>query len=479
LSKPAPLAAIANREQDRVRMLTDAGPTVLLGTTALGYTKTQQSARAVLRDDFGFNPARAQSALRAASDVFAGTTAYPIDALAGMPLASGLRALLRRLLPGEAQDAGAAPKRVSLEALRRHADYHSVDQMARAAVQSKDGPSMLVVAALLASLGPQVDQFTSLLQSGLGYGFAMPNYRGRQQTIDRVLSAAFALDSARQQGILLGQRRSFPNTTSTWRFRAAPWVLATVEPDTPTALRELLAAIHYRNLTFVLPGEDPFPYSASSGDVSLAQDMGVSAAAKLTKWFDRPMWFAGPKGTPQILLTQDNDFAYAWVGRSRRGVLVAFDTENFTTYTLDEAGTNFAKAVAIGWYIDLSISLRKAPTGTTTIKRSAGGTRISGASYRPTAAYLQQRHQIVSGQTDPPLPHVVAAFIRHLGPNQRPNPEHVAEAPKRLRKLMGRHDTWVRSHTRGGAVEIDYAVHLTSASALGDILGTIERSATG
>ena len=255
-------------------------------------------------------------------------------------------------------------------------------------------------------------------------------------------------------------------------------MLATVEPDTPTALRELLAAIHCRNLTFVLPGEDPFPHSASSGDVSLAQDMGVSAAANLTKWYDRTMWFAGPKGMPQILLTQDDDFAYAWVGRSRRGMLVAFDTENFTTYTLDEAGANFARAAAIGWYIDLSISLRKAPTGTTTIKRSAAGTKTSGASYKPTAAYLYQRHEIASGQRVPPRPHVVAAFIRHLGPNQRPSSEHIAEAPKRLRKFMGRRDTWVRSHTRGGAVTVDYAVHLTSASALGDILGTIERAAT-
>jgi hypothetical protein len=469
---------MAYRERERVEMLIEAGPTVLLGTTALGYDRTPQKARAVLRSDFGFTPTRARAAVEAAGDVFAASTAYPIDALAGTFVTPTVRALCRRLLSGQVQDAGATALRVSLKALRRDADREAVGHLARAAVQSKDGPSMLVVASLLASLGLQPDHFMALLQAGLGYGYAAPQYRSRQRAIDRVLCAGFALDATRPDGILLGRKRLMPQATSVWRFRAAPWVLATAEPDAPTALRELLAAVRDRKLTFVLLGEDPFPHAVSSETVSLAQDMGVSAAANLTKWYDRPMWFAGPRGVPQVLLTQDDDFAYAWVGRAGRGMLVAFDTDNFTTYTLDEPGANFAKAAAIGWYIDLSISLRKAPTGTTTIKRSAAGSKTSGASYKPTAAYLHQRHQVASGQRVPPRPHVVAAFIRHLGPNQRPSSVHVAEAPKRLRKLMGRRDTWVRSHTRGGTVMVDYAVHLSSASALGDILGTIERAAT-
>ena len=300
LSKPAPISAIANREQDRVRMLTDAGPTVLLGTTALGHTKTPQRARAVSRDDFGFNPARAQSALRAAVDVFAGTTAYPIDALAGMPLTPALRALLRRLLPGQAQDAGAAAKRVSSKALRRHADHHSGGPDGSGdAVQSKTAPACSSTSQR--SWPPwdhRADQFTSLLQSGLGSGYASPHYRGRQRTIDRVLSAAFALDSARQEGILLGKAKVLPRT----RHRSGA-------SGQHRGCSQRSSRIRRRRYAADCVRCDPLPQPhlrparrgsvpalrTPSGDVSLAQDMGVSAAANLTKWYDRPMWFAGPK----------------------------------------------------------------------------------------------------------------------------------------------------------------------------------------
>ena len=48
-------------------------------------------------------------------------------------------------------------------------------------------------------------------------------------------------------------------------------------------------------------------------------------------------------------------------GRGGRGQLVAFDTTDFIGWGLDEPGMTQALAYALGWYVDVSISLRASP----------------------------------------------------------------------------------------------------------------------
>jgi hypothetical protein len=193
----------------------------------------------------------------------------------------------------------------------------------------------------------------------------------------------------------------------------------------------------------------------------------------MRKWFDRPMWFDGGQGQAQILIVEDDHYAYAWVGQRRRGMLVSFDTEDFQAFRLDEPGAAFATAAAIGWYIDLCVTVRRSSTGTATVTRIKKGTKTTGAAYRPTAAWRHQHQSVVKGVRRPPRPHIVAAFIRRVPQGQNPNPAHVMAAPKRLRARMGRRDTWVRAHLRGGSQVTDWPIELSKYSALADILAAM------
>jgi hypothetical protein len=75
----------------------------------------------------------------------------------------------------------------------------------------------------------------------------------------------------------------------------------------------------------------------------------------------------------------------------------------------------------------------------------------------------------------PPRPSIVAAHVRNLGDGQ-PSDKQLSQAPRRLLRRMGPHDTWVRQHRRGrGAPPQDIVNRLSRYSALADSLGLLDQ----
>lgn len=138
---------------------------------------------------------------------------------------------------------------------------------------------------------------------------------------------------------------------------------------------------------------------------------------------------------------------YAWVGANGKGVLVAFDPVNLVGYGLDEPGVRAALAHALGWFVDVSVSLRQTPGGTTSLRRAGAGSTISGYRYVPTPSHHNQVHQVAGGQSRPPRITGVQSHVRQLK-SRKPSAAARSRAPRRLRDIMGPKDTFVRGHIK-------------------------------
>jgi hypothetical protein len=470
--RPRPSASdAASRIEAELGRLLDAGPDALLGAAAIGCTDGVGGAQRLLRSEFMMSPDRARSAVVRGQTLPRLPSTRPLETIAGVRVADPTLLRLRDWLAGSA--AAESPE-ISIGALRHHARSGSLRAFARAAARSGDQPSVLVAVALLVSLRDvEGVDFVSDLRDALVLGQRSQS-RAVARTVDRIVGAAYALDASSRAALDLG-REEWTGATPTWRLRAAPWLLPVTPPGNPGAVRSLLDAMVERRLRFVSLGEDPFTTSAITSDVTFARDTAASVVHSLKRWADRPLFFDGERGGVQILLTEDDEYAYAWVGRARRGLLVSFDTSQFEYWTLDEPGALLAVAAALGWYIDTAVSLRKTRSGTPTMSRAPVTTSKRSFVYRPTVTYKEQRQSVRAGLSKPPRPHMVAAFLRRLPRGQKPNAEHVVQAPARLKREMGQRDTWVHAHSRGGNVSKSaWKVRLSTHSVLADILGSIE-----
>jgi hypothetical protein len=475
-----PLVASLASAQVRAEQRRSAGPSALLGISAVACTADASSAQTMLRDDLALSTTRARASVKvgAALSDDHGASNTALGYLAGVKLSEAQQARLIAMLTGGSLPTGASPTVVSRAAVERAVVSNAVGRLARKAVKSDDRPSQAVLAVLLASCldGPGARLSAPLLSSCMALTFMGPRRQSSiQRASDRLLAAAYATSGLSSVGIDLGSER-WHGAPADWRFRAAPWLLPLLDATTSPALIQLLDAVRARGLTFVTPGTTPFGLPDSRDVTEYMRNVAVGQASALTKWTDWPVWFGGePKGV-QILLTQDETYAYVWVGRRDRGQLVAFDTTDFIGWGLDEQGTVQALAYAVGWYVDISVSLRATPAGTSTIKRAAGGSKAQGISYRPTPTYSGQHANVASGTHSPPKPHMRAAHVRDLG-NENPSDEALSHAPAKYRSQLGPHDTWVRSASVGGAAaQKAMKVHLGKHSALADALGLMDRN---
>jgi hypothetical protein len=465
------VGGLATHHEDALASLLRAGPTVLLGAGALASEGTPGAARQLLRRDYGLTPDRADAALQAGRTLGLHKGSDPVGVVAGLPLPRSRVAKLRELFGATARERGVRSSTLSLRSVRRTAVSGGLGRIAMAAARSKDEPSLLMATALLASLRHDDLDFAQVLQNSLDAVTSPDEYHPGGQVADRVVGAAYALDAAANGLDLFG--RSWEGASPGWRFRAAPWVLAAMEGDTIDALVALLDAVAAHKLDFVAPGQHRFSHQGTPDAVSYASDIAGNANT-LTHWSSQPMWFEGSPDGPQILLVDGDEYVYAWVGQSGYGVLVGFDTSEFTAWRLKEPGADYAAAAAIGWYIDMTVSLRRTPKGTRTIARSSAGTERTGPSYKPTPTYQQQRRDVSSGVNTPPRPHSVKGHKRRLPVGHAPNPHQVAMAPKRNRRTMGPRDTWVREFTKGEGGPREWAIRLSKWSALADILSYID-----
>ena len=214
----------------------------------------------------------------------------------------------------------------------------------------------LVAAALLAAQQPKGNLVPTLSEAQ----FHTLAGRGThlRRNVGRVLGAAYAITGLANGGLDLGHGRVSLGTAG-WRLRAAPWVLPILDEINGPSVEGLLQAVERRQLDFVEPGVNPMPYEENLSTLRDTLAAVTVYAQRLTKWTDRPMWFDGGPGRAQVLLTQDDFYMYAWVGANERGVLVAFDTIDLVGYGLDEPGVRAALAHALGWFVDVSVSLRR------------------------------------------------------------------------------------------------------------------------
>jgi hypothetical protein len=166
---------------------------------------------------------------------------------------------------------------------------------------------------------------------------------------------------------------------------------------------------------------------------------------------------------------------YAWVGRDMRGVLVAFETGTFVGYEMDEVGVRAALAHAVGWFLEVSITIRTSPSGTNSVTRSGGG-KAADHRYAPTPTYTKQVSGVASGKNRPPRLSSVQAHVRRLT-DYTPSNAARGRSPRRLRRIMGAQDTFVRAYVKGTRAVGQLDTRLSSSSMLADVIGRHQRSA--
>ena len=463
----------------RSAVLAQLGSSGLLGLAALSCCSTYVEAKTMLTSAFSMPPARATAALKLGARLLDRRQKnHPLGYLAGVKLSDSRAQEVLSICKAPTKDDGPSAKRSCLAATHQRWLRGDIQAIVRPAAMSNDLPTMSVTAALLASMQPTAKSgIARPLNDSLTLSMAQPTAaKARDRRSDRILSAAYVLSTLRASAIDLGDTQ-WTGASAGWRFRAAPWLLPILDPYDNGAIRELLDAAVMLGLDFVPVGSPPFLYDLEKVVIDQVTHRAQVEAAQLTKWPDRPMWFDGGAAGAQVLLTEDDEHAYAWVGRNKRGLLVAFDTDHFVGYGIDEPGTRSALSMAIGWFIDVTKTLRTTPTGTASVSRT-GGSKKAGYRYVPTTTFVQHSKNVAKGVNAPPRPHVVDAHIRHYKPGgYRPSEEARKRAPARLRRRMKKHDTYVRSYATGaGATIVELDKHLAKYSALADVLGDLKSS---
>ena len=209
------------------------------------------------------------------------------------------------------------------------------------------------------------------------------------------------------------------------------------------------------------PGPVPFPLVFDS---SLASAIGPVVGLGSDRRFvsDLVEEFYDPVQDLTIALADDGAMATAWVSVGGQGVFVAFDVEAGMPVGLPEPGMAWAAMVAIGWYLDLSVSDSKHYRA----KRTAKGVRR----WEPADPWRRQHARTSSGARVPPSAHYVRPHLRSYE-ERLGSDEARARAPLAIRRLMSPNDTWVRGYFVGAApTPAEVRRNLKKASALADLL---------
>lgn len=332
----------------------------------------------------------------------------PVGFLAGV----GLSKTQRERLCGNLGDPTSATQpdgdKLTISSARKSWHGRRFRRFALDAARTNDRAAMTVGAAVSASLRlHDPEGFAAGLTAAQTYPLAFGRSTGLARRANAVLTAAYAIAAADTRGLDLGAVH-WASAPPGWRIAAAPWVYANLDATNGRAVGDLLDAVHSRGLRFIQPGISPFNFTDSTSEFEDVRLRLQTGASRLTKWFDRPMWFDGGAGQVQVLLTQDEDrYMYEWVGVDGVGVLVAFDLVDLLPYGQDVLGVRAALTLALGWYLDVSISLRSSTAGSQTLQRKTTGTTTSGARYVPTPSFMHQVQQVTQGSQIPPRPHGV------------------------------------------------------------------------
>lgn len=461
---------------ERARVVERLGPTSLLGFAACATTGNEGEARSLLRLGFGLDAQRAKAAARIGALIQQGSVSNdPLGFLADVKLSRAQREKLFDGIGG-AQPKAAVGDNLTVAGAKKSWDAHKFRRYILDAARTEDPAVLGVAAAVTANLRRHDPEgFVARLTAAQTYPLASGHSTRLAGLANRVLAAAYSLAALDADGMYLGSTR-WSVAPATWRAAAAPWVYAILDDTNDEAVGALLDGVHARGLRFVRPGVSPFRFRDNSAELDDARLRLQTCAPHLTKWFDRPMWFDGGPGQVQVLLTQDDTrYLYAWVGVDGRGLLVAFDLVDFLPYGQDVAGVRAAVALALGWFLDVSISLRKSATGTATIRQAAVGNRKAGARYIPSPSFAAQVQQASRGTHSAPRLHGVVAHLRTFTNGYQPSARARQNAPARLRATMKKNQTFVRAHLKGQGNLVLVQNRLSKHSALADVIAALQR----
>jgi hypothetical protein len=461
---------------DRSRLGERLGPSALLGLAASSTTSSASDARALLRSGFGFDTPRAKDAVAVGGLIRTSSVSNdPLGFIADVKLSPTQRARVCRRLGGSPTTV-AAGDRLSVTAAKRTWDARHFRRFVLDSARTGDPAVMGAAAAVAASMRRHdPSAFAARLTAAQTYPLASGRNTKLAQRANDVLTASYTVAAFDPSGLALGPL-AWNAAPPTWRESAAPWVYAILDETNGPAVGDLLDAVHARGLNFVHPGATPFAFRDSTPELTDARLRLQTCAGQLTKWFDRPMWFDGGAGQVQILLTQDEDrYMYAWVGVDGHGLLIAFDLIDGVPYGQDVPGVRAALALALGWYLDVSISLRTSATGTTALRRASTGTATSGPRYVPNPSFAQHVNQVKGGNQSPPQLHGVVAHVRTLTSGYKPRARARENAPTRLRATMQSNQTFVRAYLKGNGNLALLKTHLSKHSALADVLAGLQR----
>lgn len=174
----------------------------------------------------------------------------------------------------------------------------------------------------------------------------------------------------------------------------------------------------------------------------------------------------------------DNTIA-GWVEVGKSKALISVDTETYQVrHHKQEANSERAAGLVIGWYLDSCICLRseRHPHFKTERRKPVMSKRAidSYIVYVPTPRFHTDAKSLSSGRREPPRAHRVRGHVRELSEGV-PSTSARNNAPAYIRRHLRVTETFVKSHSRGeGGKTRVMTVYLSKYSTLADALGGLE-----
>jgi len=172
------------------------------------------------------------------------------------------------------------------------------------------------------------------------------------------------------------------------------------------------------------------------------------------------------------------------IGRVVKGIVMrdtyklwcSFDPETFEIESKCETSeARYVTGVSLCWFIDCSIVIPRARSGSRALFESSKSTTQKGderVRYVPTATFYERRREASLESTGLVVRHLVSGHKRTLEPGHVGSERARANAPRHIK--MAANETFVRAHFRGTKEdERNLQVRLSRYSALGDALSSL------
>lgn len=182
----------------------------------------------------------------------------------------------------------------------------------------------------------------------------------------------------------------------------------------------------------------------------------------------------------EIQIELINDEIWGKVKVDDQTFTCVFNPESFDPKSNpDSSEQRFVLGVCLSWFIDCSIVIRSQRTGASALYRVAniGSGRVSaGIRYVPTPTFSTRR----AGRSEHDtlglkIRHQVSGHVRALPFGHHGSVEALSSAPRHIRKIMKKNDTYVKPHFRGTEEQMrELETRLSRYSALGEAMSDLD-----